>query len=276
MQRRLGVAQLADPAVEQRVVIVLAGPAMNVLFPVLLYVSVSLGDREFLPPSVGVVLPGKASEGKLHPDDVILDARRMTVEIRGPMTRQEIPRYQIGSDLLAAYQEIVAENKNKLAAMPDGPEKRKLLQSTNRMKNLCDQLKSKYGPRSQRTKDPKLGETIAKGERIKLNLQVSGGKGITGGSIDLRVDPKLRVVGVTASDYLTTDGGDLTRTNAPDGTLKLSFKRNGTGADSGTLVILELEGQNLGNAPVLIQGGRFLVGANPITGRWVNSLITVN
>jgi len=59
-------------ALWKRVVIVLAGPAMNVLFPVLLYVSVSLGDREFLPPSVGVVLPGKASEGKLHPDDVIL------------------------------------------------------------------------------------------------------------------------------------------------------------------------------------------------------------
>lgn len=121
-----------------------------------------------------------------------------------------------------------------------------------------------------------LSETIAKGERIKLSLQVSGGKGITGGSIDVRVDPKLRVVGVAASDYLTADGGDLTRTNAPDGSLKLSFKRNGTGSDSGTLVVLELEGLSLGNAPVLIQGGRFLVGANPITGRWVNSLITVN
>jgi regulator of sigma E protease len=59
-------------ALWKRVVIVLAGPAMNILFPVLLYVSVSIGDREFLPPTVGVVLPGKAAEGKLHPDDVIL------------------------------------------------------------------------------------------------------------------------------------------------------------------------------------------------------------
>ena len=90
------------------------------------------------------------------------------------------------------------------------------------------------------------------------------------------MDPKLRVVAVSASDYLTADGGDLSRSNAPDGTLKLSFKRNGTGSDSGTLVVLELEGLSSGNAPVLIQGGRFLVGANPITGRWVNSLITVN
>ncbi len=31
-----------------------------------------------------------------------------------------------------------------------------------------------------------------------------------------------------------------------------------------------------GDTNALIQGGRFLVGANPITGRWVNSLITVN
>jgi general secretion pathway protein D len=121
-----------------------------------------------------------------------------------------------------------------------------------------------------------LSETISKGERIKLNLQVSGGKGITGGSIDIRVDPKLKVVSVTASDYITADGGDLNRTTAPDGSLKLSFKRNGTGSDSGTLVVLELEGLSPGNAPVLIQGGRFLVGANPITGRWVNSLVTVN
>jgi general secretion pathway protein D len=121
-----------------------------------------------------------------------------------------------------------------------------------------------------------LSEAIGKGEKIRLNLQVSGGKGITGGSIDLRVDPKLKVISVAASDYLTADGGELKTTNAPDGTMKLSFKRNGTGSDSGTLVSLELEGLTPGNAPVLIQGGRFLVGANPITGRWVNSLITVN
>jgi regulator of sigma E protease len=55
----------------KRVVIVLAGPAMNLLFPVVLYTSVFLEDRVFLPPTVGVVQPGKPADGKLLPGDVI-------------------------------------------------------------------------------------------------------------------------------------------------------------------------------------------------------------
>lgn len=56
----------------KRVVIVLAGPAMNIVFPVALYTSVYLEDREFLPPTVGVVFPGKPAEGKLFAGDVVL------------------------------------------------------------------------------------------------------------------------------------------------------------------------------------------------------------
>lgn len=59
-------------ALWKRVAIVLAGPAMNVVFPVALYTSVFLEDREFLPPTVGVVVPGKPAEGKLVPGDRIL------------------------------------------------------------------------------------------------------------------------------------------------------------------------------------------------------------
>jgi regulator of sigma E protease len=55
----------------KRIVIVLAGPAMNIVFPVVLYTSVYLEDREFLPPTVGVVFPGKPADGKLFPGDVI-------------------------------------------------------------------------------------------------------------------------------------------------------------------------------------------------------------
>ncbi len=55
----------------KRVVIVLAGPAMNLVFPVALYTSVYLEDKEFLPPTVGAVFPGKPAEGKLFPGDVI-------------------------------------------------------------------------------------------------------------------------------------------------------------------------------------------------------------
>jgi len=56
----------------KRVVIVLAGPAMNLVFPIALYTSVYLEDREFLPPTVGAVFPGKPADGKLYPGDTIV------------------------------------------------------------------------------------------------------------------------------------------------------------------------------------------------------------
>src|SRR5258708_34613127 len=46
-------------ALWKRIVIVLAGPAINLLFPVALYTSVYLDDRELYPPPVGALLPGK-------------------------------------------------------------------------------------------------------------------------------------------------------------------------------------------------------------------------
>ncbi len=59
-------------ALWKRIVIVLAGPAMNVLFPLVLYTSVFLEDREFLPPTIGVVLPSKPADGKLKAGDKVL------------------------------------------------------------------------------------------------------------------------------------------------------------------------------------------------------------
>jgi len=56
----------------KRVVIVLAGPMMNIVFPVLLYFSVFVGDGPFLPPTVGVVLPRHPADGKLFPGDRIM------------------------------------------------------------------------------------------------------------------------------------------------------------------------------------------------------------
>jgi len=56
----------------KRVVIVLAGPAMNLVFPVALYTSVYLEDKEFLPPTGGAVFPGKPADGKLFAGDTIL------------------------------------------------------------------------------------------------------------------------------------------------------------------------------------------------------------
>jgi regulator of sigma E protease len=59
-------------ALWKRVVIVLAGPAMNVLFPVVLYTSVFLEDREFPPPTVGAVIPGKPAAGQFMVGDRIV------------------------------------------------------------------------------------------------------------------------------------------------------------------------------------------------------------
>jgi regulator of sigma E protease len=59
-------------ALWKRIVIVLAGPAMNVLFPIALYTSVFLEQTQFLPPMVGAVEPGKPAEGKLEPGDRIV------------------------------------------------------------------------------------------------------------------------------------------------------------------------------------------------------------
>jgi regulator of sigma E protease len=56
----------------KRVVIVLAGPVMNLVFPVLLYFSVFVGDGPFLPPTVGSVLPGHPAFNKLFPGDRIM------------------------------------------------------------------------------------------------------------------------------------------------------------------------------------------------------------
>jgi regulator of sigma E protease len=60
-------------ALYKRVIIVLAGPAMNVIFPVLLYFAVFVGETRFQAPTVGAVLPGHPAEGKLVPGDRILE-----------------------------------------------------------------------------------------------------------------------------------------------------------------------------------------------------------
>lgn len=56
----------------KRVIIVLAGPVMNLVFPILLYFSVFVSDGPFLPPTIGVVLPDHPAEGKLLPGDRIM------------------------------------------------------------------------------------------------------------------------------------------------------------------------------------------------------------
>jgi regulator of sigma E protease len=59
-------------ALWKRALVVIAGPVMNLVFPVLLYFCVFASEQRFEPPTVGTVLPGHAAEGKLVEGDRIL------------------------------------------------------------------------------------------------------------------------------------------------------------------------------------------------------------
>lgn len=63
----------------KRAIIVLAGPAMNLIFPVLLYLGVFAAQDDFAPPTVGVVLPNHAAAGRLIPGDRILEVEGQRV-----------------------------------------------------------------------------------------------------------------------------------------------------------------------------------------------------
>jgi regulator of sigma E protease len=56
----------------KRVTIVLAGPVMNLIFPVLLYFGVFASEGPHLAPTVGVVLPGHPADGKLQAGDRVM------------------------------------------------------------------------------------------------------------------------------------------------------------------------------------------------------------
>jgi hypothetical protein len=120
-----------------------------------------------------------------------------------------------------------------------------------------------------------VASEIKVGEKVQISLTVSGGAGLSSGSLELRIPAGLKLRALSPGDFLTGEGGSLEQFPGKDGGLKLTFKRNGSGVDSGLLAILELEGLTAGNAPVLIQSGQFLTGTLPISGRWSNALVTV-
>ena len=74
------------------------------------------------------------------------------------MTREEIPRYKFGAMLLDVYEEITAEKQVKLEGMQEGPEAEKLRRDVSETRKLCEGLRTHYGPRSERIKDPIIHE----------------------------------------------------------------------------------------------------------------------
>jgi len=63
---------VAHKSIVRRVVITVGGPMMSLVFPILLYFVVFLGDTQLTPSSVGVVFPNRPAGGKLEPGDRIV------------------------------------------------------------------------------------------------------------------------------------------------------------------------------------------------------------
>lgn len=61
-------------ALWKRVVIVFAGPAMNLVFPVALFFVVFLGDSTMTPAVIGTVFPDRPADGLLEPGDRVVRA----------------------------------------------------------------------------------------------------------------------------------------------------------------------------------------------------------
>jgi regulator of sigma E protease len=106
----------------KRIVIVLAGPAMNLIFPVLLYFAVFVGDGPALPPTVGVVLPGHPADGKLLPGDRIMsvngeevatfdEVKRIITKSPGKLLRFKVFRDNRHVDVEVTSEDIVEKRE---------------------------------------------------------------------------------------------------------------------------------------------------------------------
>lgn len=100
----------------KRLVVVLAGPTMNLVFPVLLYFAVFVGDGPFLPPTVGVVLPGHPADGKLMPGDRIMSVNGEEVatfdEVKRIITKSpgKLLRFKVFRDNRHVDVEVTSED----------------------------------------------------------------------------------------------------------------------------------------------------------------------
>ncbi|MBX3274366.1 MAG: RIP metalloprotease RseP [Sandaracinaceae bacterium] len=64
----------AEQALYKRVIIVCAGPAMNLAFPLVLFFVVFLGDATATPAVIGTVFPDRPADGVLEPGDRVVRA----------------------------------------------------------------------------------------------------------------------------------------------------------------------------------------------------------
>jgi regulator of sigma E protease len=106
----------------KRIIVVLAGPMMNLIFPVLLYFSVFATDGPFLPPTVGVVLPGHPAAGKLKPGDRIMsingedvgtfdEVKRIIAKNPGKLLKMKVFRDQKHIDIEVTAEETIEKRE---------------------------------------------------------------------------------------------------------------------------------------------------------------------
>ena len=120
-----------------------------------------------------------------------------------------------------------------------------------------------------------MSGSAPKGKPVQITIYASGAQGVTGGTMELLLDPKLKLNTLSPGDFLSSDGGTLEQAPGKNGLINLTFKRKSGANDSGVLAVLNLEGLEAGRATVLMQGGQYLVGTNPISAKVVNAIITV-
>jgi regulator of sigma E protease len=80
-------ASFAGQSLFRRIVIVVGGPLMNLVFPIVLYFLVFLGDSKLSPATIGVVFPGRPSAGKLQPGDQVVSVDGEPIETFYELTR---------------------------------------------------------------------------------------------------------------------------------------------------------------------------------------------
>jgi regulator of sigma E protease len=104
-------------AAYKRLMIVLAGPLMNLIFPVLLYFAVFVGEGPLLPPTIGVVSPKHPADGKLKPGDRVMsvngeqigtfdELRRMIAKSPGQVLRLKVFRDNRHIDVEVTPEEV--------------------------------------------------------------------------------------------------------------------------------------------------------------------------
>jgi regulator of sigma E protease len=109
-------------SIGKRLLVVLAGPLMNLVFPVILYFGVFVSQQRFDPPTVGVVLPGHPAEGKLLEGDRILavdgeeigtnvELQRLVGQAAGREVKLRVFRNLSYVDVEVTPEEVVESNR---------------------------------------------------------------------------------------------------------------------------------------------------------------------